>query len=73
MTKTITEWLKTIEDPDIRARALANRHITSTEKFSSLYQALGYAFNWRDSNEDKENGKGFEYWNEFHDTTKINN
>jgi hypothetical protein len=63
MAKTVKEWLETIEDPEIRAKAIANTDSDAFKRrFSSLRNSLYNAFNWGDSPEE------YEYWSDFVDT-----
>jgi hypothetical protein len=57
MSKTIKEWLLSIEDPEIRERALNNMNPKTSNKIKdSLKGALSHSFIWSESNE------GHEYW-----------
>ena len=62
MTQTTENWLQTIENPDIRAKALANYHsqrITDLQPEKvSLHEALTDAFVW------DRTAEGVEFWNE---------
>ncbi len=54
--KTIKQWLETIEDKEIRKKALANMDLTA----DSLEEALSMAFTWKDTPE------GEDYWMEVY-------
>jgi hypothetical protein len=66
MRQTTKKWFETIEDPKIRAKAIAN---TSTHKLKtnrdSLVLSLYSAFSWISSPE------GYEYWSDFIDTLET--
>jgi hypothetical protein len=52
MSKTIKEWFWSIEDPEIRNRALNNMNPETSNKIKdSLRGALTHAFLWSESNE----------------------
>lgn len=62
--KTGIQWLKTIEDKDVRSKALTNCTKNSGVKlYSSLSKTLRVAFIWDFSPE------GYKYWNKI--TNKI--
>lgn len=64
--KTIKEWLESIEDPEIREKAMRNHQKLLIDKpslkdirKSSLVHAITNAFTWADTPED------FNYWKNF--------
>jgi hypothetical protein len=66
MEKTVKEWFETIEDPEIRANAIANTSRDRLELLSpSLVSSLYNAFTWGLSLEKHK------YWEDF--TATLNN
>jgi transcription elongation factor GreA-like protein len=66
MEQTIKEWFDTIEDPEIKAKAIANTDpYIFNEKTSSLEGSLQAAFSWSDSPEKHK------FWFDF--TARLNN
>ena len=66
--KTALEWLNTIENTQIRAKAVENwqkqhKNLPQTLK-ESLVDAIQTAFVW------DETPEGVEYWGEFRDSVK---
>jgi hypothetical protein len=60
--KTIKEWFESIEDPQIRNRALRNLDKKDRDgKVGSLENAIRMGFDWQHSVE------GYEYWDKFCD------
>jgi hypothetical protein len=67
MERTIKEWFDTIEDPEIRDKAITNTNPWDLEvKTIALGYSLRVAFSWKYSPEK------YEYWDNFM-TTLINN
>ena len=66
MSKTIKEWLETIEDPEIRKKALGNMD-SDDEDYprNSLPEAMVSAFLWKDSPE------GYKYWKKAYNSIMI--
>jgi hypothetical protein len=61
MSKTIKEWFLSIEDPEIRNRALNNMNPERSNKIKgSLRGALAHAFLWSESNE------GESFWDKIY-------
>jgi hypothetical protein len=60
MSKTIKEWLLSIEDPEIRNRALNNMDDKDRDRIvESLEKAIRNGFDWQLTPE------GYEYWDKF--------
>lgn len=67
-SRTILEWLETIEDKDIRQKAISNYHYCyktdGTNDGSLTYQslefAIGAAFIWNETPE------GHQFWSDFY-------
>jgi hypothetical protein len=60
MSKTIKEWFLSIEDPEIRNRALNNMDDKDRDRIvESLEKAIRNGFDWQLTPE------GYEYWDKF--------
>lgn len=66
MERSIMDWLKQIEDPDIRARAIKNRiaylkrhpNLTGGTR-TNMFHAIDAAFGWQSTPE------GHQYWQDI--------
>ena len=62
MNTTIGEWYNTIQDEDIRSRAILNtqkQDKSFTTMVHSMYEAINQGIRWASTNE------GYEYWKEI--------